>query len=619
MPLTKLQFQPGIRREGTRYSNEGGWYDCDKVRFRSGYVEKIGGWTKATTSAFLGTARKLHNFVTLASQNYLFIGTESKAYLELGGSYTDITPIRRTVTLGTDPITTGSAGSGIITINDPGHGAEFGDYVTFSGATDVDGILASQINREYTVTSVINENTYTITTVGSASVGGVSGGGSAIQVAYQINVGLNTTVLGPGWGAGTWGRFTWGSASGNLAGQTLRLWFADDYGEDLLFNVADEGVYYWDASVGGRGVALSDLSGAIGAPTVARKVLVSEVDRHVICFGANPLGSAGQDPLLIRWSSQESVTDWTPTTSNTAGDLRLSSGSEIVTAVRTSRQTLVWTDRTLHSLQYLGPPYTFGIAQIGDNTQIAGPNAVTAVNDIVFWMGRENFYVYDGRITPIPCSVREYVFNDLNRNQSFKIHAGSLATESEIWWFYPSANSDEVDRYVIYNYAEQSWYYGNLARTAWNDVGAGERSYPQATGTDSYLYNHEFGLDDGSTNPATAITSYVESADFDIGDGDQFMFIRRIIPDLSFAKSTAATPSVTMTMTARNYSDDSTNGSDSGTVTRTSVVSGNETYTDQIFLRLRGRQMSFKITSNTTGVAWRLGFPRLDLRPDGRR
>ena len=391
MPLTKLQFQPGIRREGTRYSNEGGWYDCDKVRFRSGYVEKIGGWAKATSSAFIGTARKLHNFVTLSSQNYLFIGTESKAYLELGGAYTDITPIRRTVTLGTDALTTGSPGSGIITVTDAGHGATIGDYITISGATAFDGITSDQINKEHTVTTVINSSTYTITTTGSASTGGVSGGGSAIQVAYQINVGLNTTVLGPGWGAGTWGRFTWGSASGNLAGQTLRLWFADDYGEDLLFNVADEGVYYWDASVGGRGVALSDLSGALGAPTVARKVLVSEVDRHVICFGANPLGSADQDPLLIRWSSQESVTDWTPTTSNTAGDLRLSSGSEIVTAVRTSRQTLVWTDRTLHSLQYLGPPYTFGIAQIGDNTQIAGPNAVTAVNDIVFWMGRETY------------------------------------------------------------------------------------------------------------------------------------------------------------------------------------------------------------------------------------
>lgn len=619
MPLTKLQFKPGISREGTRYSNEGGWYDCDKVRFRSGYVERIGGWQKAVSSAFIGTARKIHNFVTLNSQNYLFIGTESKAYLELGGAYTDITPIRRTVTLGSDPFTTGSAGSGIVTVTDVDHGATINSYVTISGASAFDGITTDQINQEHVIVSVINDDTYTIDTGGSASTGGTAGGGAAAQAAYQINVGLNTTVLGPGWGAGVWGRFTWGSASGNLAGQTLRLWFADDYGEDLLFNVADEGIYYWDATTGGRGVALSDLSGATGAPIVARKVLVSEVDRHVICLGANPVGETEQDPLLIRWSSQESPTDWTPTSSNTAGDLRLSSGSEIVTGIRTSRQTLIWTDRSMHSLQYLGPPYTFGIAQIGDNTQIAGPNAVVAVNDIVFWMGRENFYVYDGRITPIPCSVREYVFRNINRNQSFKIHAGSLATQSEVWWFYPSENSEEVDRYVVYNYAEQSWYYGTLARTAWNDIGAGERSYPQATGVDSYVYNQEIGLDDGSTNPASAIECYVQSADFDIGDGDQFMFIRRILPDLSFSQSTAANPEVDMEMIARNFSGSTSTSSDSGTVVRTTLVGGEHDYTDQIFLRLRGRQMSFKISSDTTGVKWRLGFPRLDVRPDGRR
>jgi len=619
MPLTKLQFKPGISREGTRYSNEGGWYDCDKVRFRSGYVERIGGWQKAVSSAFVGTARKLHNFVTLNSQNYLFIGTDKKAYLELGGAYTDITPIRRSVTLGTDPITTGSAGSGIITVVDTLHGADIGDYVTISGASAFDGLTTDELNKEHIIASIVNVNTYTIDTGGSASTGGISGGGSSVQAEYQINVGLNTTVLGPGWGAGVWGRFTWGSSAGNLAGQTLRLWFADDYGEDLIFNVADGGVYYWDATVGGRAVNFVDLSGASDAPVVARKVLVSEVDRHVICLGANPIGETAQDPLLIRWSSQESPTDWTPTSSNTAGDLRLSSGSEIVTGIRTSRQTLIWTDRSMHSLQYLGPPYTFGIAQIGDNTQIAGTNAVVAVNDIVFWMGRENFYVYDGRITPIPCSVREYVFRDINRNQSFKIHAGSLATQSEVWWFYPSENSEEIDRYVIYNYAEQSWYYGTLARTAWNDIGAGERSYPQATGVDSYLYNQEIGLDDGSTNPASAIECYVQSADFDIGDGDQFMFIRRILPDLSFSQSTAANPEVDMEMIARNFSGSTSTSSDSGTVVRTTLVGGEHDYTDQIFLRLRGRQMSFKISSDTTGVKWRLGFPRLDVRPDGRR
>ena len=619
MPLTKLQFRPGISREGTRYSNEGGWYDCDKIRFRSGYVERIGGWGKATNSAFIGTARKLHNFVTLNSENYMFIGTEKKAYLENGGLYTNITPIRRTVTLAPDPFTTGSPGTGTITVVDPAHGCQIGDTVNFSGAANVDGITADLLNTDHLVATVPNANSYTINTSGSAISGGISGGGASIVATYEINSGLNTTVLGSGWGAGTWGRFTWGSAAGALAGQTLRLWFADDYGEDLIFNIADEGIYYWDASVGGRATNLTSYPNARDVPTVARKVLVSEVDRHVICFGANPIGESEQDPLLIRWSSQEDPGDWRPTTSNTAGDLRLSGGSEIVTAVRTSRQTLVWTDRTMHSLQYLGPPYTFGISQLADNTQIAGPNAVAAVNDIVFWMGRENFYAYDGRIQPLPCSVREYVFDDINKNQSFKIHAGSLATESEIWWFYPSASSNEVDKYVVFNYAEKTWYYGRLARTAWNDIGAGARSYPQATGTDSYLYNHEFGLDDGSVSPATPITCYIESADFDIGDGEQFMFIRRILPDLSFVNSDVDNPSVNFEMTARNFSDGSVDGTASGAVTRSAIVSGDETYTDQIYLRLRGRQMSFKIESDSLGVNWRLGFPRLDLRPDGRR
>ena len=620
MPLSKLQFQPGIRREGTRYSNEGGWYDCDYVRFRSGYAEKIGGWTKAVGTAFAGTARKLHNFVDLSSNNYLFIGTEKKAYLENGGVYTDITPIRRTVTLGSNPFdTTGGAGSGVITVSDTAHGAEVGDYVTFSGATAFDGLTTDDLNQELVVVSVPDADTYTVDTGGSATAGSVTGGGSSVSAAYQINVGLNTTVLGPGWGAGTWGRFSWGSAAGSLAGQTLRLWFADDFGEDLIFNVAEEGIYYWDASVGGRAVALSSLTGANETPTVARQTLVSEVDRHVICFGCNPVGSSAQDPLLIRWSSQESLTDWNPTATNTAGDLRLAQGSEIVTAVRTSRQTLVFTDRSFHSLQFTGPPFTFGIGQLGDNIQIAGPNAVVAVNDIVFWMGRENFYLYDGRIQTIPCAVRDYVFGDLNRNQSFKIYAGSLASQSEVWWFYPSEDSSEIDRYVVYNYLEQAWYYGTLARTAWIDRGAGERSYPQAAATDSFIYNHEDGLDDGSQDPAVAIDAYIESADFDIGDGDQFMFIRRILPDLSFYNSTAENPEVVMEMTARNFSGNTSNGSDSGTVVRQTLAGGAHDYTDQIFLRLRGRQMSFKVSSDTTGVRWRLGAPRLDARADGRR
>jgi hypothetical protein len=623
MPLTKLVFRPGLNREGTNYSNEGGWYDGDKIRFRSGFVERIGGWAKVGANQFLGTCRKIHDFVTLSSENLLFIGTEKKIYLEDSGFFSDITPIRRTVTLGTNPFNTSSgAGSGVITVTDTAHGVTIGSYVTFSGATAFDGLTTANLNKEQVVTEIINENSYRVNTGGSASSGSTAGGGSSVVAAYQINIGLNKTVLGPGWGAGTWGRFTWGSGSGSLAGQTLRLWFADDFGEDLIMNIADGEIYYWDATgtTGTRAVNLNSLTGSSNVPTVARKVLVSETDRHVICFGANPLGETEQDPLLIRWSSQESLTDWTPTATNTAGDLRLSQGSEIVTAVRTSRQILIWTDHTLHSLQFLGPPYTFGTAMLGDNIRIAGPNTAISVNDIVYWMGQENFYMYDGRIQPIPCTVRQYVFDDLNRNQSFKFHAGSLASQSEIWWYYCSASSDEIDSYVVYNYLEQTWVYGKLARTAWNDRAAGQRSFPQATGVDSYLYNQENGLDDGSTSPASPVDAYIQSSDFDIGDGDHFMLINKVIPDLNFSQSTTAAPEVEFTMAARNYNGSAAGqGSDSGDVIRTSVVSGTDNYTKQLFLRLRGRQMSLKVSSDTTGVKWRLGAPRLDMRPDGRR
>lgn len=622
MPLTKLQFKPGINREGTNYSNEGGWFDGNYIRFRYGYPERIGGWEKVGSDQFIGTVRKMHDFVTLTSQNLLFLGSEKKIYLEESGTYSDITPIRSTVTLPTDPInTSGGAGSGVVTVTtSAAHGAIVGDYVTFSSLTATDGLTTGDLNQELVILSVPSTTTFTVDTGGVATTGGVNGGGSSGQAEFQINVGLNTTILGPGWGAGTWGRFTWGSSAGSLAGNTLRLWFADDWGEDLVCNIADGTIYYWDATsgTGTRAVALTSLSGANDVPTVARKVLVSEIDRHVLCFGANPIDSATQDPLLIRWSSQESVTDWTPTATNTAGDLRLSQGSEIVTALRTSRQILVWTDHTLHSVQFLGPPFTFGTALLADNIRIAGPNAAISVNDLVFWMGQENFYVYDGRVQPIPCAVRDYVFGDLNRNQSFKIHAGSLSSQTEIWWYYCSASSNEVDRYVVYNYGEKVWYYGTLVRTAWNDRAAGQRSYPQAAGTDSYLYDHERGLDDGSVSPATAINAFIESSDFDIGDGDQFMLIRRILPDLTFSGSTAGSPAALFTMKSRDFNGGTVTTSPSGTVTR-SATTPVEEYTDQIFVRERGRQMALRVENNATGVKWRIGAPRLDLRADGRR
>ena len=622
MPLTKLNFKPGINKEEPDYSNEGGWFDGDKIRFKSGYVERIGGWQKVATTTFDGTCRNMLNFVTLASENFLFMGTHEKAYLEDGGTYYDITPLRTTLTLGSDPITTGTAGSGIITVTATSHGAKAGGYLTLAGATATDGITADQINQNFEVLTVPNNNTFTVDTGGAASSGSTAGGGSSVTAAIEIDVGLNTTVLGNGWGAGTWGRFTWSSGAGSLAGQNLRLWMSDSWGEDLVANIVDGSLYYWDATNGkeNRMVELATVAGASGVPTTVRKVMVSDVDRHVLCFGSNPLGSATFDPLLIRWSSQESVTDWTPTATNTAGDIRLSQGSEIVTAIRTTRQILVFTENSLHSVQFVGAPFIFGTALIGTNVRIAGPNTAIAVNDVVFWMGQENFYLYDGRIQIIPCSVREYVFNDINRNQSFKFFSGSLSSNSEVWWYYCSASSDEIDRYVIYNYLEQVWYYGTLTRTAWNDRGAGNRLFPQAPGTDGALYNHENGLDDGSVNPPVAVNAFVQSADFDIGDGQQFMLINRILPDLNFGQSTATEPEVKFTMGARNFSGSvAGQGSTSGDVIRTSVVSGNDNYTKQLHMRLRGRQMNLKIESDTTGVKWRLGAPRLDMRPDGRR
>jgi hypothetical protein len=622
MPLSKLQFKPGINREGTNYSNEGGWFNGDKIRFRAGYAERIGGWTRVSDTQITGTPRKIFDFVTLSSQNLLFIGTEQKVFLENAGTFNDITPIRSTVTLGSNPVnTTGGAGNGVVTITtQAAHGAITGDFVTLASLTATDGITTGQLNKEHAITSVPSTTTFTIDTGGSASSGSTAGGGSSGTAAFQVNVGLNTTVLGSGWGAGTWGRFTWGSAAGSLSGQTLRLFSVDNFGEDLLFNISDGSVFYWDATNGTstRAVRLDSLTGASDVPTVVRKLLVSDVDRHIIFFGTNPVGSAVLDPLLIRFGSQESLTDFTPTATNTAGDLRLSKGSEIITAVQTSRQILVYTDQSLYSMQFIGAPFTFGVSLLADNIRIAGPNVAIAVNDVVFWMGQENFYQYDGRIQVIPCSVRDYVFNDMNNQQSFKFHAGSIGSQTEIWWFYCSSGSSEIDRYVVYNYGQGIWYYGTLVRTAWNDRASGLRSFPQATGADFYLYNHEDGLDDFSTGSAVAINAFIESSDFDIGDGEQYMLVRRILPDLSFSGSSASSPAALFTVRSRDFGGDNFTESPSDSAVRTATAPV-EQYTDKIDLRARGRQMSVKIENTAVGVNWRLGATRLDARADGRR
>lgn len=637
MPLSKLQFRPGINRETTSYTNEGGWFDCDKIRFREGFPEKIGGWTKLGSSSFLGSCRAIHQWRTISLNNYTGLGTSVKYYIEEGEGYYDITPIRETTSAG-DVTFSATDGLSTITVSDVGHEAVEGDFVTFSGAVSLGGtITADVLNQEYRIESIVDADSYTIiartvATVSSITVDGeytptpvvanssdTGNGGGSVVGTYQINVGLDTAVFGNGWGAGTWGRGTWGSgASLNVQSDTLRLWAHDNFGEDLIINVMNGGVYYWDSSLGlnQRAIALSDLSGASDAPVVATKVIVSDVDRHVIAFGANPVGSSTQDSLLIRFSDQENAADWTPTATNTAGDLLVGSGSRIVTAIETRQQILVFTDLSLHAMQYLGPPFTFGINMISENITTISPNCAVAIEDNVFWMGQNEFYAYTGAVQKLPCTVRDYVFSDFNQQQAEKVFASTNSAFSEIWWWYPSASSDNIDRYVVYNYQQNIWYYGSLSRSAWVDRGLSDN--PIAAGLDGYLYTHENGFDDGSTSPSSGITAYIESSQFDIGEGDQFSFVRRLIPDITFRNSTASTPSATFTMKARNFPGGNYLQEDDETVTKT-ASSPVEQFTNQVFVRLRGRSLALRVESTETQMGWRLGSPRIDLRPDGRR
>jgi len=707
MPLTKLQFRPGINKETTSYSNEGGWFDMDKVRFRYGFPEKVGGWEKTSSTYFLGTCRALHPWVSLAGDRFIGVGTHLKYYINEGGAYQDVTPIRLTTSAGdvtfnasantlsasvsigdTSLALTSSSGfpsAGVIKINseiiryasisgnsllglergfdstteaahsssaavtcatltvtDTAHGCENNDFVTFSGtATLGDQITANVLNQEYQISSIVSDNSYLIEAREVASLNSVTtpdgydptyvfattsdsgNGGSSVVGAYQINTGLDTTLGGSGWGAGTWARGTWGSgASISTAVDSLRIWSHDNFGEDLLINVRDGGIYYWDKSANagvtfGRAVELSSLGGANTTPTIAKKVLVSDRDRHIIAFGCDSEDNIGtQDPLLIRFSSQESLTDWKTTAENTAGDLRIGSGSEIVTAVETRQQVLVFTDVSLHAMQFLGPPFTFGINTLSENITIAGPLAAIAIEDNVFWMGAEEFYVYGGAVQRLPCSVRDYVFSDINSDQIEKVTASTNTAFSEIWWFYPSSSSTENDRYVVYNYEQQIWYYGTLARTCWLDRGV--ETFPIAASTDHALYYHELGTDDGSTIPASGITAFIESSQMDIGDGDQFVFLRRLIPDMTFRDSTNQTPQATMTLKARNYPGGAYLQTNSKTVEKTASVPV-EQFTDQVNVRLRGRSFAFKIETTDTGIAWRLGSPRVEIQPDGMR
>lgn len=620
MPLTKLVFRPGINRETTAYANEGGWWDCNLVRFRAGKPETIGGWTRFTSSTFLGTCRSLFSWLALDGTILASAGTNLKFYLLRGSGLNDITPIRATTVAGGVTFVA-TAGSSIIRVDDAAHGALLNDFVTFSGAVGLGGnITAALLNAEHQITRIVNSNAYEITLSVAANSSDSGNGGASVVGTYQINTGLNTSVFGTGWGTGPWSRGTWGSGTTTtVPGAQLRHWSQDNFGEDLIFNVRDGGIYYWDKSLGftSRGVPLSSLSGAQATPTVAKQVMVSERDRHVIAFGCDPEGNPGvQDPLTIRFSDQENAAEWRALPTTTAGELRLGTGTEIIVAIQTKQQIVILTDVSVHAMQYIGDPFTFGVQEVSSNISTISPKCAIAAGDAVFWMGKGEFYLYDGAVRQLPCDVKEYVFDDINPQQTLKVQAGHNAAFGEIWWFYPSSSSPENDSYVVYNYVQNVWYYGRMARTAWLDRDL--LSYPLAAGIDNYLYYHENGLDDGSQNPPVALTPYIESSVVDIGDGDQFMFATRIIPDLTFRNSTNQTAVATLTLKARNFPGGAYFASDIDPVTKTASLPV-EQFTNQLFVRLRGRSMSLRVESDQTGVAWRLGDPRLDLRTDGRK
>jgi hypothetical protein len=691
MPLQKVLFKPGVNRENTRYTNEGGWYECDKVRFRQGTPEVIGGWQQISGYTYNGVCRSLWNWVTLGNLNLVGVGTNTKFYIEQGGNYNDITPIRTTVTLGANPFS--ANGTTTVTVTAVGHGATTGTFVTFSGAT---GTYASTFNAQYQIT-VTGADAYTITVPTALTAGAY--GGSAVSAAYQVNAGSAYAVPLTGWGAGTWGAGVWGT--GGTSATSIQLWNQMNYGQDLIYGPRGGGLYYWAASGGvtTRGVLLSSLGGTVtftnasptvvtstieytegaalqfsggslptgitagttyyvfevtgltfklltaagaavntsstgsGAvsnivdvPVVQNNLTVSDTSRFVIVFGCNDYGSSTIDPMLIRWSGQNDPYNWTPDPTNQAGFTRLSHGSQIVTTVQTRQEIVVFTDSSIYSLQYLGPPYVWAPQLLGDNISIMSPNAAVIASGVVYWMGVDKFYAYDGRVQTLNCDLRRYVFQDLNQEQALQVFCGTNEGFNEVWWFYCSANSNLIDKYVVYNYVEKVWYYGTMARTAWLDSGL--RAYPLAavynsTTSTGNLVNHEQGLNDNATSTTAAIDAYISSSEFDIGDGHNFGFVWRVLPDLTFGNSTnspaSAVPVVTMTLYGLTNSGSGRTSSASQPVSSSSAYDITEEFTGQIYTRMRGRQMIFKVGSNQINTTWQLGAPRIDIRPDGRR
>ena len=623
MPLQKLTFKPGINREGTDYDNEGGWFDCNLVRFRKGRPEKFGGWEKLSNQTYLGTTRALHGWISLGGTKYLGLGTHLKYYIELGSAFNDITPIRATTSAGDVTFAKVDNDDATITVTDTAHGAVQNDFVTFSGAVSLGGNINSNVlNQEYQIATIVNDNSYTIEAKNTSGVtvtansSDTGNGGSSVVGTYQINVGLDIYVPSTGWGVNGWGSGTFGSTSSLSDTNQLRIWTHDNFGEDLIINQRNSGIFKWTENneVSTRAVELSGISGANLVPTKGLQVITSEVDRHLIVLGADPISGSSRtgtiDPMLIAFSDQENSLDFEPLSTNTAGSLRLSSGSSIIGGVKSRQEILVWTDTALYSMQFIGPPFTFGVNLINEGTGLIGPKAAVTTPSGVYWMSYNNFYVYNGTVQTLPCSVHNYVFSDINLTQSFKINAFTIKDKSEIGWFYCSSNSDEIDRYVIYNYVDDIWFYGQLSRTAWLDSGI--VNYPRAV-SGGYLYEQETGFDDDGS-PMTNV--FIESSDLDIGDGEQFSFIKRIIPDYKFIQDDNS-GNVNVVLKTRNFPGDTL------TTNSTSAISSS---TQQAFVRSRSRQIALRFESNddatndgNLSIGWRLGATRIDIKPDGKR
>ena len=620
--LQKVQFKPGINKEGTDYSTEGSWYDCDKVRFQYGTPEKIGGWAYYSSSEFWGVARSILPFQCSCGATLTALGTHLKFYMESGAAYNDITPLDETNVL-SGPFAA-TSGSAVITVTDVGHTVGTGDFVTFSGAASLGGaITAAVLNQEYQATYV-SASTYTFTATATANASDTGTGGAAASAAYQISVGNAVYTYGTGWGAGTYGRDEWGYGTTVGVGQQLRLWSMSNYGSAVVFGPRGGGLYYWEyvssSSLNSRGTLISSLVGASSVPLYQSYILVSDQSRFVITLGSNDYGSTTASPMLVRWSDQEDYLEWTPTATTQAGSQLMSVGSNLVCAKQSRQEILIWSDAALFSMQYLGPPYVFGFNTLADNISIMGPNASIIVNNTAFWMGKDKFYMYGGTVQPLPCTVHSYVFDDINLDQAWQVTCGQSEKFNEIWWFYPSGSSGTNDKYVAFNYVENTWVIGSMARSVWVDSPL--KTNPMAGVYNSstykgYLYAQEYGVDDATTSPVTAIASYLDSSDFALDTGDKFGLINRVIPDITFGGSTATNPAVTMTFKARRFPG-STYSSEGGAVTRSSTVPV-EQYTNEVFVRVRGRQLEFRVESSAAGVTWRLGTPRFDVRLDGRK